>query len=89
MSLTLNQKVNSINNLRKHVSAFLTAVNDFGAFSSLYTALDLGNALADLDFTGDNAGITKADWVAAVGIMQTVATITGPQRTTLSKVANI
>lgn len=89
MSLTTNQKQNSINLLRQLASDLIKAVDGFNAFNSRYTALDLGNTLVDGDFTSDSAGITKNDWVSAVATLQAVALLSGAQRTVLSKVANL
>ncbi len=68
------------------------ALLDFEALQAQYTALDLGNTLEDSDFVSDNAGISKADFVAMfVNPWSAVNTLLGVagNKTVLHKIADV
>ncbi len=69
------------------------ALLDFEELYEKYVALDLGNTgLADSDFVGDNAGISKADFVALFGVPRTdVSALLGKTgvKTVLHKLAAV
>lgn len=74
-----HRKSDFISLYRMHISKFLEAWNELESLKKEYDALDYSTTLdQETDFVGENAEITKADFVAAVGSIATIgATITG------------
>lgn len=86
---TANQKSNFISKYRNAVDSLTAALEVERTLRRQYDALDLGNALADADFTGENVGITKLQFTTAVAAADTVQTAYGSSvRTSLYKVAH-
>lgn len=86
---TTTQKANFISKYRNAVDSLTAALELERTLRRQYDALDLGNALVDGDFTGENLGITKAQFVTAVSAADTVQTAYGSSvRTSLYKVAH-
>lgn len=57
---------------RQSTTLWLNALNDLLALREQYDALDYGTTLTDEDFQGANGDITKTDFVAAVGSIETL-----------------
>jgi uncharacterized membrane protein len=72
--MNTTQKADFISRYRAAITAFITALQALNTLQAQYGALDLGNVLVDADFTGNNSGITKAAFVAAVGSAGTMDT---------------
>lgn len=86
---TGSQKANHISKYRNVVDSLIAALEAEKTLRRQYDALDLGNVLVDGDFTGENLGITKAQFVTAVAAADTVQTAYGSSvRTSLYKVAH-
>lgn len=86
---TANQKANAISRYRTVVDNLIAALEAEKTARRQYDALDLGTVLVDGDFTGDNMGLTKAQFVTAVAAADTIQNAYGAGvRTSLYKVAH-
>lgn len=68
-----HRKSDWISLYRMNSTKLLDVLAAFAALDEEYTALDYGNALNQgNDFIGENAGIQKADLIAAVGSVSAI-----------------
>lgn len=74
---TTSQKAGFITNYRLAIDRINFAMEAEKTLRSQYNALGLSSALVDGDFTGDNQGITAAQFTAAIGSMDTMQTAYG------------
>ena len=66
MAASDNQKQAFINAARDAATQYWAAQQACEALQDEWNALDYGTAITDADFTGDNAGLVKADIGAVV-----------------------
>lgn len=72
MARTLAQKEDFIARQRAVIKSITDSFQGAIALGREYAALDLGSELTDDDFVGVNAGITKADFLAAIASLQAI-----------------
>ena len=70
MSIPTSKKSDHITSFRQTCTALTNAAQQADAFLGLYSALDLGNSIADDDFKGGNDGLTKEEFVNAVAAVE-------------------
>ena len=66
MAIPANKKSDHITAFRQICTALTQAAQQADAFLGLYSALDLGNSMADEDFKGGNEGLTKEEFINAI-----------------------
>jgi hypothetical protein len=89
MAATPQQKSNFITAARAYGEQLVRLMADGNQLRDLYTDLGLAGAIADPDFTGDNAGITAADFAAAItAIGADLTEWTALRRTAISKISH-
>lgn len=92
MALTTNQKTNFINDYRQAATNLMTALTAAQILKRKYDGLSLGTVLVDGDFAlaGNNAGITLAEFVAAVGAVADIDSfiITGDRDDVVYKITS-
>jgi hypothetical protein len=71
MPVTESRKQSDIAQARSAASAFINAMDQFRAFKRAYDNLDYFNNLDAEDFTD---GVTKAEFISAVGAMDAITT---------------
>jgi hypothetical protein len=88
LAQTATAKANFISKYRAVSEALLSALAQEKALREQYDALDLGTVLVDGDFTGENTGISKAQFTTAVASFETIqAAATSGHRTNLYKLS--
>ena len=66
------QKSDLVSKGRSCATKFIRDINEFRAFDNQFVGQDGETELTDDDFTGENAGITKSEFVAAVKTIRQV-----------------
>lgn len=89
MAATPQQKTEFIGAARRYGEALVRLMNNGAALRDKWTDLGLAGTIVDADFTGDNAGLSAADFTAAINAIGTDLTgWTTAQRTAINKITH-
>lgn len=89
MAATPQQKTNFITSARRYGEALARLMSDGTQLRDMWNDLGLQGTIADPDFTGDNAGITAADFTAAItAIGADLTEWTAARRTAINRIGH-
>jgi hypothetical protein len=89
MAATPQQKSNFITAARRYGEALARLMSDGMQLRDMWNDLGLQGTIQDADFTGDNAGITAADFSAAItAIGADLTEWTAARRTAINKIGH-
>lgn len=89
MAATPAQKTEFISAARRYGEALVRLMSNGNQLRDLWNDLGLQGTIADPDFTGDNAGLTAADFSAAItAIGADLTEWTAARRTAINKIGH-